>query len=179
MLRKVLTVAVLWWVVIVYNSCCSDLPYFLYDSVIVDVLRSSTVPASDSLSLYIRPQVTEYVSQHGAPVSKSFAWQCTQGDSGPKYPIVNFRIITEQDFVTGYPAGSDVTDLFFIRYYAEQSVRYEDVRLTDLPDPDQFLLSIIWTKRRLAPGRSITFRIEVINTIGQRITGTSPSITWE
>jgi hypothetical protein len=176
--RKILIIALLWWLMVCYESCCEYLPYFLYESVVVDALDTTEIPAGDSLKIFIRPLVTQYVSQRAGVMQQAMAWQCVQGESGPKYPIESIRIITINNFDTNHPAGSVVTDLFLIRYYSQKDVMYKDAPLTNLEDLNEVLLNVLWLKARPENTAAAEFRVELVNSKGQRITGTSPIITW-
>lgn len=164
-------------VVVLYESCCGDYPYYTYKSLVINV-PILEITSIDSLLMYVTPNEIEYVATVGSIVQPANAWQCQQGNLGPKYSITNIKIIPLQDFDSMHKSGEPANDLFQIRRYSEQTMQYETILLDDLEFLDNFLVEVFWTKQRPDNSSPIQFRIEITVSDGTQISVLSPSITW-
>lgn len=103
------------------NSCCNDASeYKQYNSLQITLTdnrygeQAISVVTGDTVFMKIRLN-GECVAQ-SLPVipfvTSAYAFSCTCGESGLKSSAVSLRIYTDNKYAT-YPAGSDITDLFF------------------------------------------------------------------
>jgi len=178
MLKRVLTICVLWMIVTLYESCCEYLPYYTFDSIQVESVNAQPISAQDSLMLRISPQNIRYVAQQNAMVTGAYAWECSQGDLGMKSSIADFKIITLQDYDDTHFAGDLLNDIFRIRRYNATTFVYEEIALLDLEDADQLFLELIWTKVRPVNNSLIQLKVEITDKRGITFESSPFTITW-
>lgn len=177
MARKFLSIILLWFCVTIYESCCERASYFLYKDIEVEVLDQS-IAADDSLALQIFPIITRYVAQERRTAQSAFAWQCEQGESGPKIPILEIKVITLEDFDPDHAKGESINDLLMIEYYPYLSYDKKVSQLNMLEEKKNIFRGTVWTHSRPTLSTSINFRVEIKNANGEVSSITTPIITW-
>ncbi len=176
MFRKLLALVCLWWLITVYFSCCPDKPYYAYSSIDLTVARTQ-IELSDSLVLFLSPQITGYVASLNPGLTmQAVAWSCLQGEKGPKFPPVLFDITTVYDFDDDHPAGSSVVDVFWVKYYRDYTEAH--VSVTDLTELRYLFQSHIYTKARPTASTAHQFNISLRNSKEDAFEFETPMITW-
>lgn len=180
MIRKILSICALWMVVVLYESCCENLPYFIYDRIDL-VVRETVINPGDSLVIGVYPNETDYVASTHGLINSAFAWQCHNGLSGPKFQITEISITSQQDFNSNFPAGSLLNDLFMVEFFS-RSTTYNEAEgqapLNDLSNLSKILYSQIWTKETPDHSDPILLTIIVKDSKGNEYESTTPAITW-
>jgi hypothetical protein len=180
MIRKILSIFLLWMVVVLYESCCENLPYFVYDKIDL-VVRETVINPGDSLVIGVYPNETDYVASTGGFVNSAFAWQCHNGLSGPKYQVKEVSITSQQDFNSNYPAGSVLNDLFMVEFYARGTTYNQiegQVPLNDLDNLSKILYAQIWMKDTPDHANPMLFTVTIQDSKGNAYEATTPAITW-
>ncbi len=177
MAKKFLTLVFLWICIAIYESCCPLVPFFLYKQIEVAVLNS-TITADDSLAIQIYPVVTQYVAKAGLTAQSAFAWQCEQGESGPKYQIEEIKIITLEDFDQDHLKGELINDLLMIEYYPYRSHNFFVSPLNLLEDKKNIFRGTVFMHARPTLSTSLSLRIEIKNVRGEVSSIDTSLIIW-
>lgn len=180
MIRKILAICCLWMVVVLYESCCENLPYFLYDR--IDLLvRETSINPGDSLVIGLYPNEIDYVASTNGFINSAFAWQCYDGLSGPKYRVTEVSVASQEDFNPNYPAGSLLNDLFMVEFYTRGTTYNQiegQVPLNDLDNLSKILYAQIWMKESPDHSDPMHFTVTIKDSKGNVYESTTPAITW-
>jgi hypothetical protein len=178
MVRKLLSLVCLWWLINFYFSCCPGRPYYAYSSINL-ITPLTEIDLTDSLILILDPYVTGYVAWHPEGlVTSASALSCEEGFDGPKFPITSYDIITVNEFDDEHPAGSSVTDLFWIKFYRHNNYIENHILLSELQELRYLFHSQLYTKARPTSSATQIFVVSLRNSKGDEFELETPSLAW-
>lgn len=116
MLKKLLSLTLLLGGLHILDACCSDdKPYFDYEKLFLqnEILSDST--GTKTVTILIAPSSVEYFASilTFRCTERLYGTSCPEwGRDGLKDPIVDIEITADQDFTTGFPAGTSLKSFF-------------------------------------------------------------------